>query len=93
VATCASQRLSNASSQLLDILGKVVGQVGILGSRSDLLNRVEVRSVRRQPFDVKTSGKAFRQPSRRRAMDQPAIHDENDSLCGRWVNSSSAKAQ
>ena len=64
--TVASQGLLNASFQVINIFGKVVGQVGIFGSRPDLLNWIEVRGIRRQPLNVKTSGKAFAAPSRRR---------------------------
>ena len=76
-SACATQRPPNGPSQLPDLFGDVVGQVGVFGPTPNLLDRIEIRRVRRQPFDLKPFGESRKQPSGARAVHRPAVDDQN----------------
>lgn len=75
----SAQRPPNGSLQLCHILRHEVGQVAILAMVPDALDRVEVRGIRRQPFNVHASPKTPPQPTPSRSMHLPAVHNQNDA--------------
>ncbi len=75
-----AKRLLHRLSQSRDILRQKVRQIPILGLRPDLFIRIKLRSIRRQPFDLQAMGKPCQEPSGRRAMDLPAVQDQDKSL-------------
>ena len=60
------ERVHNLAGKGLNAVRNVVGQVGVLGMRPDLLHGVEVRSVGWKPFDQEFAVEALHQ---RRAVE------------------------
>jgi hypothetical protein len=73
-------RLANFASKAGNIVGDEVGQISILASVPNLLCRIEIRGIRRQPLDFDASGKETTESSGPRPMDGPAIHDKNKAM-------------
>ena len=57
-------RVHDGLGQGVDVIGDVVGQVGVFRVRPDLLDRVEVGGVDRKPLHLDLGTKAALQPSR-----------------------------
>jgi len=64
--------------KVIDVVGNKVGQVRILRVVPALLNRVELRRVRRQGLERKPTRAALLEKRRGRLVDVPAIPDEHD---------------
>jgi hypothetical protein len=63
--------------KFFDVLWCQVGQIGILAVVPDLLNRIKVRRIGRQPFNTDGLGMSFQVfPKCFCPMDTPSIHDE-----------------
>ncbi len=71
-------RVHNSVGRRVDVVGDVVGQVGVLGMRPDLLCGVEVRRVGWKPFDQEFAAEALHQPPCSRSVDRPTIQDQDD---------------
>ena len=77
LAPRATQGSANSPAEYLDIFRDVVGQIGVLGSGPDSLDRVEVRGIRWQPFDVHATGISFGQSTGGGPVDRPPIQYQN----------------
>jgi hypothetical protein len=75
-----THRFADFASEAANIIGDEVGQISILASVPDLLCRIEVRGIRRQPFDSDASGKKPTKPSGPGPVDRPAIHDKYKAM-------------
>jgi len=63
--------------KFFDVFGCQIGQISILAVVPDLLNRIEVRRIGRQPFNTDGLGVSFQvSPQYFCPMDTPPIHDE-----------------
>ena len=63
--------------KFFDVFGCQVVQIGIPAVVPDLLHRIKVRRVGRQPFNTDSLGGSFQvSPRRFCPMDTPSIHDE-----------------
>ena len=72
-------RLKNTCSKCVNVLRNMVGQVCVFASIPDLFNWVEIGRVGRQPFDIDPASKTFTQPFSSRAMNRPAIHNQDNA--------------
>ncbi len=72
-------RLKNSFAKCVNVLGNIVGQVCVFASIPDLFNRVEIGGVGRQPFDIDPASKTFMQTFCSRAMNRPAVHDQDNA--------------
>jgi len=73
-------RAANFASKANNIIGSKVGQVSILACVPNLLGRIELRGIRRQPFNFNS----FRQPPAKscgpRSVNWPTIHDQYKAM-------------
>ena len=72
-------RLKNSFTKCLNVLGNMVGQVRVFASIPDLFNGIEIGGVGRQPLDIDPASKTFAQTFSSRAMNRPAIHDQDNA--------------
>jgi hypothetical protein len=70
---------ANGLTKGSDIVGDIVGQVSVLGLRPDVLHRIEVGSIGRQPLHAEPRRVRFLQLPRRCPMHGPAITDKDES--------------
>jgi hypothetical protein len=73
-------RVDDFVSKVTDIIGYEVGRIPMLGVAPHLFDRVELRGIRRKPFDDDTETKPGDQPLGRRSMRRQTIHDQDDTL-------------
>ena len=78
LGTGLTDRVSHLSTERENIVGDVVGQVCVLRTVPDLLNGVEIRSVRRKPLNLDTLGETSQKAKGSGTVNLPSIHDEND---------------
>lgn len=67
---------TNFFSKFGNIFGNIIGQVRILAAVPNLLDRIEIRCIRRQPFHINTAESSL-QSFGTAAMDHPAIHNQD----------------
>lgn len=81
------QRGFNRETKLLDVSGSVIGKIDTFAMTPDLLNGIEFRSVRRQPFNPDGSllpaDVVLKDTC---SMDVPAVHNEDDPSTGMFLN-------
>jgi hypothetical protein len=71
---------TNSFLELIYIIRNIIGKVAILAVIPDLLNRIKLRCIRRQPFQLDSPGKSSLQTSCAPAMHKPAIQNQNNTL-------------
>jgi len=67
---------TNFLFKFANIFGNIIGQVRILAVIPDLLDRINIRCIRRQPFHINTAESSL-QSFGTAAMDHPAIHNQD----------------
>lgn len=67
---------TNFFSKFGNIFGNIIGQVRILAAVPNLLDRIEIRCIRRQPFHINTAESSL-QSFGTATMDHPAIHNQD----------------
>lgn len=73
------ERIVDGLPEVSDILRDEVGQIPVLGSCPHLFIRIEVGSIRRQPFNPQSTREALLKPESGRAMRLRAIQDQDES--------------
>lgn len=73
-------RSANFAPKANNILRDKVGQVSILASVPNLLSRIELRGIRRQPFNFNSFGQTPAKSSGPRSVNWPAIHDQYKAM-------------
>src|SRR5512138_4037206 len=73
------KRLSYGPSQIRDVVRQEVRQIPVFGLCPDLFVRIELRRIRRQPFDLQPTREPFQEPTGRRAMDLPTVQNQDKS--------------
>jgi len=67
---------TNFLFKFANIFGNIIGQVRILAAVPDLLDRIKIRCIRRQPFHNNTAESSL-QSFGTATMDHPAIHNQD----------------
>jgi len=78
LATLAGKRISHCLSQCVNIIRNKVGQVHVFAVIPNLFDRVKIRSIGRQPFEVQSAEPQFEFPCRR-TVNHPAIHNQDEA--------------
>lgn len=68
---------TNFLSKFANIFGNIIGQVRILAAIPNLLDRIEIRCIRRQPFHIEPMAKSPLQSFSTATMYHPAIHNQD----------------
>ena len=68
----------NGPAEIGQVVRDEVGQVGVLGMVPDLLGRIEVGSIRWQPFRIEPARPVFPEDADRLAVDVPAVQDNDE---------------
>lgn len=80
VGGCLFERVHDFPTELADIIGDEVGQIPILRVAPHLFHRVELRGLRRQPFDDHMATEPGHQPFGCRSVGRQAIHNQDEAL-------------
>jgi hypothetical protein len=76
IAVLANEGITNFAAQFKQVIGRVVGEVTVLGTAPHRLDRVEVRCIARQPFDAQPPRSTLLQEADGLAMDvDPRLDD------------------
>ena len=78
-ATLATQRITHDLSQCANVVRNEVGQVNVFAVIPNLLDRIKIRGISRQPFDVQAAESQLEFPYRR-TMNHPPVDNQDDSL-------------
>ena len=70
---------TNFLFKFANIFGNIIGQIRILAAVPNLLDRIEIRCIRRQPFHINTAESSL-QSFGTAAMNHPAIHNQDNPL-------------
>jgi hypothetical protein len=73
-------RFTDFASEADNIIWDEVCQISILASVPNLLRRIKIRCIRRQPFDFDAIGKEPTESFGSRSVDRPAIHDKYKAM-------------
>ena len=73
-------RAIHLAAQSLNIFRDMVGQVSVLATIPNLLNRIEIRSISWQPLNPNTTAEPITQPPGSRTVNRPTIHDQDDPI-------------
>ena len=68
---------TNFLFKFANIFGNIIGQVRILAAVPDLLDRIKIRCIRRQPFHINTAESSL-QSFGAATMNHPAIHNQDN---------------
>ena len=75
----ATQRITDCLGQYFNIVRDKVRQIHVLAAIPNLFDRVEVRSIRRQPFHIHATESQTQLP-RGRTMHHPTVDNHDDSF-------------
>ena len=67
---------TNFLFKFANIFGNIIGQVRIFAAVPDLLNRIKIGGIRRQPFHINAAESSLQSPGTA-AMNHPAIHNQD----------------
>jgi len=71
---------TNSFLKLIYIFRNIIGKVAILAVIPNLLHRIKLRRIRRQPFKPDSPGKSSLQTYCAPAMHKPAVQNQNNTL-------------
>lgn len=80
MASLVTQRTINLISQVMNIVRYEIRQLAILTVIPHLFNRIQLRSIRRQPFHINSATEAMAKASDARAMYHPTVNNQNNAF-------------
>src|ERR1044072_7493275 len=78
ILSLRTERVGNSLPEFQHMIGNEVGQVGVFGVIPNLLGRIKLGSVRRQPLNMDASAKASFDFLDTRLVDLPPVQHQRD---------------